>query len=457
MLKNTKEYIDIFIVAGAFFLEVLDATIFTPGLKIIANDFNVSLGYATITIAAYVCALAVFTPLSLNFLNGINNRKKFLGGVVVVIISSLFCALSSNIYILGGSRILQGIGASIIVPAGRTIALKNVQKTDIPIVMAYLVWPALIAPIFAPILGGYLSQYYGWRCLFIVISAMATFILIASAIWLSNDKLDKNEIRNLNVKNTFLWGGVILSLFIFFMLISIKELRLIFIPSITMIFFLFYFIKSQDGTINSHEIISKSLFRLNLFSGSFFRIAIYCFPVFLTIELIIVFGYTPLDSGKCIVFIFLGNLIVKPIAAILISNLKNIRLFFITSSFVTFLSVLPFWDINLYKNINYLYLFCFIHGVSRSFQFLGYSSVAFYQLEKKHLYEANVIMNSAMQLNALLGQAIPAVILTFAEMAILSKEYFFNLTHISVFVVGFFLFIPLILAFSIDFKNGSCD
>jgi hypothetical protein len=83
--------------------------------------------------------------------------------------------------------------------------------------------------------------------------------------------------------------------------------------------------------------------------------------------------------------------------------------------------------------------------------------VAFYQLEKKHLYEANVIMNSAMQLNALLGQAIPAVILTFAEMAILSKEYFFNLTHISVFVVGFFLFIPLILAFSIDFKNGSCD
>ncbi|MFP1807451.1 MFS transporter [Lonsdalea quercina] len=455
MLKIKKNQIDIFIVAGAFFLEVLDATIFTPALKNIADDFNISLGYTTITIAAYACALAVFTPLNLYLFKGFDNRKKFLWGGAIVAISSLFCALSTNVYLLGGCRVLQGIGASIIVPAGRTIVLKNVSKKEIPVVMAYLVWPALIAPIFAPIIGGYLSQFYGWRYLFIVITIMTTIILFLSIMWLSTDKVDRDDVKGSNVKNVLLWGGFILSLFVSFMFINLKLIKFSIILVIITTFFLFCFIKSQRKNVFDNEIMSKSLFRVNLFSGSFFRIGIYCFPIFLIVGLITVFDYTPLESGKCIVFIFFGNLVIKPIAALLISGVNDIRRFFIISSFMTFLSVLPFWNIHIYKNINYIYLFCFLHGISRSFQFLGYSSVAFYQLEKKKLYEANVIMNSAMQLNALIGQAIPSVILTVTDMSVLYENNKFNFMYISVFIVCIFLFIPFVLAFSIKYKNWS--
>ena len=65
-------------------------------------------------------------------------------------------------------RVLQGAGGAMMVPVGRLLVLDGAAKTDIPKIMAYIVWPGLMAPVVAPLLGGLLTTYASWHWMFLV-------------------------------------------------------------------------------------------------------------------------------------------------------------------------------------------------------------------------------------------------------------------------------------------------
>ncbi|WP_391529776.1 MFS transporter [Photorhabdus akhurstii] len=452
MNKNINNRVDILIVSGAFFLEVLDATIFTPSLIDISNDLNVTIGITTIVIASYVCSLAIFTPLNMDFFSKTKAKDKFLVGMVIFLIASFVCSISNNIYILAIGRVIQGFGSALVVPVGRTLVLSKTNKEDIPIIMAYLVWPALFAPVFAPIIGGYITQYYGWKYIFYFISLLSLLIIIISFKWLSNDECLSEGNGKIDFISYYPWVGIVLSIFAFFCFITNKYIELSFFSIIITFFFVYLLVKSRGNGIFNVELLVNDFFRMNIVIGSFFRVAIYCFPIFLTLSLITIFGYTPLESGVCTVFIFLGNVITKPIAANVLVRIKNIRWYFIFSSFMTLISMVFFWFDFIYENIQFVYLLCFLHGIARSFQFLGYSSVAFYGLKKEVLYQANILNSSVMQLNSMLGQSIPALLSTVIEFnSRLSMNGDFYL-YSYVLIVFFLLFIPFLNSFFIKNK-----
>ncbi|WP_118985056.1 MFS transporter [Photorhabdus sp. CRCIA-P01] len=452
MNKNINNRIDIFIVSAAFFLEVLDATIFTPSLIDISDDLNVTIGITTIAIASYVCSLAVFTPLNMNFFSKIKVRKKFIIGMIIFFIASFLCSISNNIYILSIGRVIQGFGSALVVPVGRALVLSKTNKEDIPIVMAYLVWPALFAPVFAPIIGGYITQYYGWRYIFYFVLLLSLSIIMISFKWLSNGEHLAKDNEKINFRSYYPWLGIVLSIFAFFGFITNKYIELSFFSIIITFCFVYLLVKSKNNRIFNVDLLVNDFFRMNIVIGSFFRVAIYCFPVFLTLSLITIFGYTPLESGVCIVFIFLGNVITKPVAANVLVHIKNIRWYFIFSSFMTLISILFFWFDFIYKNIQLVYLLCFLHGIARSFQFLGYSSVAFYGLKKEILYQANILNSSIMQLNSMLGQSIPALLFTVIEFndGLTVNGDFYLYSYVS--IMFFLLLIPFLNSFFIKNK-----
>ncbi|WP_323834845.1 MFS transporter [Photorhabdus africana] len=452
MNKNINNRVDILIVSGAFFLEVLDATIFTPSLMDISDNLNVTIGMTTIVIASYVCSLAIFTPLNMNFFRKTKAKEKFLLGMIIFLIASFLCSISNNIYILAIGRVIQGFGSALVVPVGRTLVLSKTNKEDIPIVMAYLVWPALFAPVFAPIIGGYITQYYGWRCIFYFVSLLSLLLIIISFKWLSSDEYLSEGNGKIDFISCYPWVGIVLSIFAFFCFITNKYIELSFFSIIITFFFVYLLVKSNGNKIFNVELLVNDFFRMNIVVGSFFRVAIYCFPIFLTLLLITIFGYTPLESGVCIVFIFFGNVIAKPVAANVLVRVKNIRWYFIFSSFMTLISIMFFWFDFIYKNIQFIYLLCFFHGIARSFQFLGYSSVAFYELNKEILYQANILNGAVMQLNSMLGQSIPALLFTVIEFngGLAVNGVFYLYSYVS--IVCFLLFIPFLNSFFIKNK-----
>ena len=92
----------------------------------------------------------------------------FLAAIAIFTVASLGCALSTAFAELVAFRVAQGAGGAMMVPVGRLVVLSRTEKSDLLRVTSLLVWPALIAPVVAPLAGGLLTTYASWRWLFLI-------------------------------------------------------------------------------------------------------------------------------------------------------------------------------------------------------------------------------------------------------------------------------------------------
>jgi MFS family permease len=90
-------------------------------------------------------------------------RAIFLSAIAIFTASSLACALSSSFAELVAFRVEQGGGGAMMVPVGRLVVLARTEKADLLRVTALLVWPALVAPVVAPLAGGLIITSASWR------------------------------------------------------------------------------------------------------------------------------------------------------------------------------------------------------------------------------------------------------------------------------------------------------
>src|ERR1700759_5190234 len=146
------------LVAGAYFMEILDATVIAPAAPHIAADLGVPAVGVNVAISAYVLALAVLIPISGWLTERFGARRVFVAAVGVLPLASAGGAAAVSLPMLVATRVLQGAGGAMMVPVGRLVVIRTTAKTDLVRAIAYLTWPALIAPLVAPALGGLLSS-----------------------------------------------------------------------------------------------------------------------------------------------------------------------------------------------------------------------------------------------------------------------------------------------------------
>ena len=154
------------IVAAAFFMETLDATIVTTALPAMAQSFGESTLDLTASITVYLVAMTVFVPTAGWASERFGARNLFAGAVAVFTLASLLCGASPTFPALIAARLLQGIAAAFMSPVGRLIVLRETPKHHIIGAIGLIVWPGLIAPVIGPPLGGFIATYTSWRWIF---------------------------------------------------------------------------------------------------------------------------------------------------------------------------------------------------------------------------------------------------------------------------------------------------
>lgn len=132
---------------------------------------------------------------------------------------------------------------------------------------------------------------------------------------------------------------------------------------------------------------------------------------------------SPVETGNFLAFIFIGNLLAKPVAVKLLNRHIAGPLYFSLSALFTFATYLPFLFIGLYTQPILLIAACLTHGIARSFQFLGYSSAVLWDVAQKDFAPANVFIGSVMQVNLLVGQTLPALFVVLVAAAGLSNHH----------------------------------
>ncbi len=156
------------LVAVAFFMEALDATILNTAVPAIARALQVAPLSMKAVLSSYTLAVAVFVPLSGWMADRFGTRRVFSAAIAVFTTGSVLCGLSSSIHALVACRVLQGMGGAMLVPVGRLTIVRSFPKAELVRAMSFVVIPALVGPMLGPVAGGLIVHYLPWRTIFFV-------------------------------------------------------------------------------------------------------------------------------------------------------------------------------------------------------------------------------------------------------------------------------------------------
>ncbi len=150
------------------FLSALDGSIVNVSLVTIANALSVDIESIQWVVIVYLLVLTSMMPLMGKFGDRFGKTRVFQTGMVIFVLGSLFCALSPTLFILIASRIFQGIGSAMMTANGLALVtyFTTPENRGRAIGINSVVLAAALA--IGPVLGGVLSEFYGWESIFLV-------------------------------------------------------------------------------------------------------------------------------------------------------------------------------------------------------------------------------------------------------------------------------------------------
>src|ERR1700678_2219599 len=155
------------VVLGAI-MSILDTTVVNVAIDHLAVAFHSSLTTIQWVITGYTLALATVIPVTGWAADRFGTKRIYMTSLVLFTLGSIASGLWWSAESLLASRVLQGIGGGMIMPAVMTIMTKKAGPHRMGRVMGVLGVPMLIAPILGPILGGWLVQDVSWRWIFFI-------------------------------------------------------------------------------------------------------------------------------------------------------------------------------------------------------------------------------------------------------------------------------------------------
>ncbi len=158
----------IVILTIATFMEVLDTSIANVALPHIAGNLSAGQDESTWVLTSYLVANAIILPIS-GWLATFFGRKRFyMGCVVLFVVSSLLCGLSTNLGMLIFFRILQGLGGGGLAPSEQSIIADTVPPEKRGIAFAIYGLGVVFAPAIGPTVGGWITDNYSWHWIFFI-------------------------------------------------------------------------------------------------------------------------------------------------------------------------------------------------------------------------------------------------------------------------------------------------
>jgi DHA2 family multidrug resistance protein len=168
-------------VAFSTFMEVLDMTIVNVAVPHIAGSLGVSSSEGTWTISSYSLASAIMQPLTGWIARRFGEVKTFVFSVMLFVVFSMLCGLATSMPMLVVARLLQGAGSGPMVALSLTLLLSSYPKAKQGIALALWAMTVVVAPIFGPILGGWLTDNFSWPWIFYI--NVPVGLLAAAITW----------------------------------------------------------------------------------------------------------------------------------------------------------------------------------------------------------------------------------------------------------------------------------
>lgn len=167
---------------------ILDSTIVNVAIDHLASVFNANLTDTQWVITGFLLAMAAIVPVAGWLLDRFGGRRTWMLSLAVFLIGSVLCGIAWNLPALIAFRILQGLGAGLILPVLMAVLTKEAGKHRLMTAMGVFALIIQVGPILGPVVGGLLIDAANWRWIFLVNIPFCLAGLILAPLALQDDR-----------------------------------------------------------------------------------------------------------------------------------------------------------------------------------------------------------------------------------------------------------------------------
>jgi len=344
----------------------LNATIVNIAIGTIITEFNSTISVVQWITTGYILVMGIAVPISAWLVNRFSGKNVYLTSLVIFFVGSVFAAFSWNIEILIFSRILQGLGAGILIPTLSTVLVRHTGNAKLGRLMAIVSIPALIIPILGPVLGGLIVNKLPWQWIFYI-----NIPICIAAVILAVKYLDKEEPVNKKQPLDVI-GTLLLSATFSILVIGISKIRTGGLGNISAItpllaglaLLLAYIVYALNAKIE--PVLDVHLFRLSNFSSSSILLLVSGGIITGTLFILPLFYQQVQNSNAIMAGLFLapqgiGMLCTRGLSGKLTDKMGS-RVIVIIAIIITIIGTIPFVFANSATDKIFLVIALFIRG-----------------------------------------------------------------------------------------------
>ncbi|MBJ8104673.1 MULTISPECIES: DHA2 family efflux MFS transporter permease subunit [Bacillus cereus group] len=409
---NVKAVVTVLILG--MFISILNQTIINVALPPLMNEFNVSTSTAQWLITGFMLVNGILVPISAFLVSRFTYRKLFVAAMLFFTVGSIICATSGNFTMMMTGRIIQAVGAGILMPVGMNIFMTLFPPHKRGAAMGLLGVAMILAPAIGPTITGWVIENYSWNLMFygmFVIGLIITFLSLkffTLAQPVSKTKLDVFGVISSSIGlGSLLYGfseagnnGWTSAEVIITLIIGVIGLAVFIWRELT-----------TDNKMLDLQVFKYPTFTFTLVINAIVTMALFGGMLLLPVYLQNIRGFTPMESGLLLLPGSLIMGIMGPVAGKLFDK-YGIRPLAIVGLAITTFATYKFTTLSMDTPYSVIMTDYIIRSIGMSFIMMPIMTAGMNALPMKLISHGTATQNTSRQVAGSIGTAILITLMT---------------------------------------------
>ena len=396
------------------FIAILNQTLLNVALPKINTEFNISASTGQWLMTGFMLVNGILIPISAFLFNKYSYRKLFIIGLALFTLGSLVCAISFNFPIMMSGRVLQAIGAGILMPLGSNVIVTIFPPEKRGVAMGTMGIAMILAPAIGPTLSGYIVQNYHWNVMFYGMFFIGIIAIVIGLFWFKLYQSTTNPKADI--------PGIIYSTIGFGSLLygfseagnkgwgSTEIVTMFIVGTVFIIFFIIRELRMKAPMLNL-EVLKYPTYTLTTIINMIVMMSLYGGMILLPLYLQNLRGFSALDSGLLLLpgALVMGAL--GPVAGKLLDTIGIKPLAIFGIGIMTYAT----WELSklnmdtTYIHIMWIYI---VRSFGMAFIMMPIMTAGMNALPPRLISHGNAFVNTMRQLAGSIGTAILVTVMT---------------------------------------------